>query len=156
MTEQAADRTARIQARMRRMMPLYDSIGLQVDQIGPEVRCTAPLNAHNANHFGVMHAGVIFTLAEATGGLAVTQHRELTEYLFLARCVDITYRRMAKGAVTAVASFDEERLRTALVALESAGKFNFDQRVEVLNSEGELVTECACRFQLVRKPPIPA
>ena len=145
-----------MQARMRKMMPVYASIDLTVEALGAEVRCSAPLSEHNTNHFGVMHAGVMFTLAEATGGLAVTQNRELAEYLFLARGVDIAYRKPARSTVTAVATFGAEMFALALQTLAEIGKYNFDLGVEVLDAEGQVVAECACRFQLVRKAPRPA
>ncbi len=53
--------TVRFTAKLRQMFPIYDYIGLSVAELGNALHCRVPMQGSNANHFGAMHAGVLFS-----------------------------------------------------------------------------------------------
>ena len=56
-------REHRLTGKLRKIFPIYDYMGLSVERLGNPLSCRAPMNAANGNHFGVMHAGVLFSLS---------------------------------------------------------------------------------------------
>jgi len=123
-------------------------MGLSVERLGNPLSCRAPMNAANGNHFGVMHAGVLFSLAEAAAGLSVTQHHEFGAMLIIAEKIIVDYSRPARTDITATVTLEDDfldRLRTGLAA---DPKYRFTIAAELANDAGEIVMRAACGFQL--------
>src|SRR3954469_17471737 len=62
------------------------------------------------NHFGVIYAGVQFTVAEILGGLIALSTFDTSKYFPLVKNVDITFVGMAKSALRAEAAMDDETI----------------------------------------------
>ena len=151
--EVEVSRADRLTAKLRKIFPIYNYIGLSVVELGNPLRCRVPISAANGNHFDVMHAGVLFSLAEAAAGLSVTQHREFGAMLIIAEKIVVEYRRPARTDITATVTLGDEffeRLRSGLAA---DPKYRFDILVELSNDAGEVVMTATCGFQL--RPPRP-
>jgi acyl-coenzyme A thioesterase PaaI-like protein len=95
-----------------------------------------------------MHAGVLFTAAEAAAGLAVTQHRDLAALTLLATRVTIDYQRPARGDVQALAAVTEEDLRAIREGMAHDPRHDFEVTVDLTSEGGGLLAQCVCTFQL--------
>lgn len=141
-------RRTRLQERLHATFPLYQFIGLEVEQLGDRVVLRAPLSPANTNHFGVMHAGVLFTLSEAAGGLAVTQHRDLGALTLIATSIKIDYVQVARTPVRAAVSLSPAFLASLRANLAADPKHAFTVTVDVFDEAGAVVARSQCTFQL--------
>lgn len=141
-------RERRVQTKLHAIFPIYKYISLSVDELGNTVRCSVPLTSDTSNHFGVVHAGVLFSLAEATAGLAITQHREFGKMLIVAQKVLVEYKRPARSAITATVSLDELFFKSLSAGLAADPKHRFEVSVNLHDEEGALVMQAVCGFQL--------
>ena len=64
----------------------------------------------NGNHFGVVYAGVQFTVAEILGGIIALATFDSAKYYPLVKNVDITFTGMARSDLRAEASLDEDEI----------------------------------------------
>src|SRR5437870_3585830 len=87
---------------------LYRYIGVVIDVEGDVVRCAVPLTANNTNHIGSMHAGVTFSTIEMVGGMAIMARPELADDWLVVRRVEITYNKVARTAVRAETTLDDD------------------------------------------------
>jgi uncharacterized protein (TIGR00369 family) len=137
------------------MFPIYEYIGLSVVELGNPLRCRVPMQGSNANHFGAMHAGVLFSLAEAAAGIAVTQHREFGALVLIAERVVVDFTRPARSDVTAAVALDDGFLGKLQAGLAANPKFRFDIPVVLSVDAGEIVMQAKCTFQLRARHPGP-
>ena len=70
---------------------------------------TVPLEG-NGNHFGVVYAGVQFTVAEILGGIIAIASFDAAKYYPLVKKVDIEFTAAARTDLRAEASLDERRV----------------------------------------------
>jgi uncharacterized protein (TIGR00369 family) len=143
-----ASREARRTAKLRQILPLYDFIELTVDSLDSEARCSVPLSVSNRNHFGAMHAGILFSLAEVTAGCVFSMHKALSGRLVIAKNVEIRYLRPAMSAVYAIASLSEEVAREIQTAIEQDVKIDCRVPVTLFNDANEIVAEAVGIFVL--------
>ena len=63
------------------------------------------------NHLGTLHAGALFTLADAASGAAIVglYASELGRTRMVVSKSEVTFSRPARGTLTAVATAEEER-----------------------------------------------
>ena len=141
-------REQRLQAKLYGIFPIYEFMQLSVVSLGNPLRCFVPLLPQTSNHFGVMHAGVLFSLAEAAAGLSITQHREFAKMLIIAQNVTVTYRRPARTGVEAFVSLDDGFLQSLREQLAADPRHRFQVHVELSDQTGEIVTRAICDFQL--------
>ena len=141
-------REQRLQAKLYGIFPIYEFMQLSVVSLGNPLRCSVPLLPQTSNHFGVMHAGVLFSLAEAAAGLSITQHREFAKMLIIAQNVTVTYRRPARTGVEAIVSLDDRFLHSLREKLVEDPRHRFQIPVELSDQTGEIVTRATCDFQL--------
>lgn len=141
-------REQRRTAKLREILPLYAFIELTVEALGAEARCSVPLTAATSNHFGVMHAGVLFSLAEAAGGLAFSAHAELRGRLVIAKRVEVAYRRQAKSTIHAAASVSDTEAARYVAALADDPKAAWPVEVALRDESGETVADAVCTFVL--------
>ena len=64
----------------------------------------------NGNHFGVVYAGVQFTVAEILGGIIALATFDSAKYYPLVKNVDIKFTGMARTDLRAEASLDEDEI----------------------------------------------
>lgn len=146
MTEESREiRRTRI---LRTMLPLYDFIELTVSQLGEGAECSVPLSASNRNHVGIMHAGVLFALAEAAGGVAISVHREFARNAIIAKEVRITYRRPATTAVKARATVSAAAVASIRQGMLNDPKYAFDVTVSLVDEKERGVADALCTFVL--------
>ncbi len=122
-------------------VPFVNTIGITVTDINlGTAEATLAVKPELSNHLGTLHAGAMFTLAETASGAAMmgALGTKAFELRAVAATSDISYKKLAKGLITAVA-------KTSIPAseinetLESDGKIRFAVNVELMNEEKEIV-----------------
>lgn len=126
---------------LQRAIPFNSHVGLEVQEVGDGrgvVRL--PDEDHLHNHVGSQHAGGLFAAGEAASGAAFMGAfaDRLGGITPLARSADIEYKKLAKGAIDAVATLGED-MDELLGTLESEGKVQFPIAVEMKDSGGQVV-----------------
>lgn len=108
---------------------------------------TVPVEG-NGNHFGVVYAGVQFTVAEILGGVIALSTFDASKYFPLVKNIDISFTAMAKSQLRAEVRLDEETI--ARVAAEAAdrGKSDFTLDAVVTDADGHTVATTRGLYQL--------
>ena len=133
-------------------IPFNVHVGLEVAELAPGRGVVTLPDAPNLhNHVGSQHAGALFAAGEAASGGAflATFADLLGEVTPLAESAEISYRKLAKGQITATGRFTQER--DAIVAeLEREGRVRFPVEVELADPDGNVVAEMTVNWY-VRK-----
>ncbi len=112
-------------------VPFARHTGVRLVRVGDgEAVAVLPDEPFTKNHVGSQHAGALFTLAEAASGAAMAGALApmILEVRPLVRTARATYRKLAKGEITATATTGRpaDELR---VALERDGRVEFEVAV---------------------------
>lgn len=92
-----------------------------------------------SNHLGTLHAGALFTLAEAASGEFLLEQFQNTELNIVpvVRKGEIKYSRPAESIVYASADFPEQSADAVYTALKERGKAVVQVKVELYNEAHE-------------------
>lgn len=139
-------------AHLRSSVPFASFVGVQIVELEPG-RAVARLPERHecSNHIGSVHAGALFTLAEAASGAAMAG--ALAPMLLGVRPVtsraDIVYRKIARGPLEAVAEAGTppEQL---LATLGSEGRCQFPVTVSIRDQEGDEVASFSVDWHVKR------
>ena len=130
-----------IRTLMPQLVPAVATLGIEYDALDATTAvCALRDDPALHNHVGGLHAGLIFTLAEtASGALVMGNFDDLlqTGVVPLAASAEIRWTKLAKGRVTATASFtrDPEEIR---LELKDTGKtVQFPVEVVMTTDDGE-------------------
>ena len=146
---------AAVAAGMNQAIPFNAHVGLETATVAADhgvVKLPDLANLHN--HVDSQHAGALFTAGEAASGAAfVGAFVEIMgEITPLAESAEISYRKLAKGEITATARFNEDR--DALIEqLKADGRVRFPVAVELTDAEGTLVAEMTVNWYVRHNPP---
>jgi len=132
-------------------MPYNAMLGVRIVEMdGGRARGVLPSRPEVGNHVGTMHAGAQFSLIEATSGAAVSSAflDLLGRATPLAQGSELTYRRPARGDVSAEAAVAPEVVERVRQELEAHGRARFDVPVTLTDGEGTLATEAVMRWYI--------
>lgn len=133
-------------------VPFAEFLGITYDEVGPG-RAVLRLADDPAkhNHIGTLHAGAMFSLAESASGLCViaTIADRLAGVTPLAARAEITYRKVARGDVTASARI-EGSVEDVLAALDADGRVRFPVTVDLADESGDICAEVTVDWHLRR------
>jgi acyl-coenzyme A thioesterase PaaI-like protein len=93
----------------------------------------------NGNHFGVVYAGVQFTVAEILGGVITLSTFHSAKYFPLVKNVDIKFVGMARSELRAEASLDDETIARVESEAAQRGKADFTLEAVVTDGDGHSV-----------------
>jgi len=130
-----------LKAQLSVAVPFTAHVGVALETItAGEATATLGQTRETSNHIATMHAGALFTLAEAASGAAMAGLflERLAGVRPVAASATIDFVRPAKGAVTAHAAVDAER-EGLLAALDGEGKVRFPVKVAMTDAEGREV-----------------
>jgi thioesterase domain-containing protein len=129
-------------------IPIAHKMGVKVVEARPGFAATTVPAEDNGNHFGVIYAGVLFTVAEVLGGIIPLITFDTAKYFPLVKNLEIQFVAMAKSDVRAEASLDDETI--ALVEAEAAerGKADFTLEAVVTDTDGQTVATTRGLYQL--------
>jgi acyl-coenzyme A thioesterase PaaI-like protein len=108
---------------------------------------TVPVEG-NGNHFGVIYAGVQFTVAEILGGIIALSTFDSSEYFPLVKNVDIAFVGMARSELQAQASLDDETIARIEAEAAERGKADFTLEAVVTDADGKTVATTRGLYQL--------
>jgi acyl-coenzyme A thioesterase PaaI-like protein len=108
---------------------------------------TVPVEG-NGNHFGVIYAGVQFTVAEILGGIIALSTFDSSKYFPLVKNVDIAFVGMARSELRAQASLDDETIARIEAEAAERGKSDFTLEALVTDADGKTVATTRGLYQL--------
>jgi acyl-coenzyme A thioesterase PaaI-like protein len=133
---------------MATTIPAAHNMGIKaVEARRGHAAATVPLEG-NGNHFGVVYAGVEFTVAEILGGIIAIASFDAAKYYPLVKKVDIEFTGMARSDLRAEASLDEDELRRIETEAAEKGKADFALDAVVRDEAGQTVAVTHGLYQL--------
>jgi thioesterase domain-containing protein len=136
-----------INVALEQMIPRAHQMGVTFVEMRPGyVRAEVPFEG-NVNHFGVIYAGVIFTLAEVLGGAIHFASFDVSTHYPLVRGMQIDFVAPGKGRLSASASLTEDEV-VRIRAASANGKVPFELRAEVVDEDGKVVATTRGDYQI--------
>jgi len=130
------------------MIPRAHQMGVRfVEMEQGFVRAEVPFEG-NGNHFGVMYAGVIFTVAEVLGGAMHFATFDVSTHYPLVRSLTIDFKSPGKSTLTASARLTPEQIEAIKADAAANGKASFVLEAEVLGEDGTLVATTRGDYQI--------
>lgn len=132
-----------LRAQLSAIVPFASHVGVALGEIGVgEATATLEQSHNTSNHIATMHAGALFTLAEAASGAAMAGMflERLAALRPVAASSTIAYARPAKGLITARAAVDGEKA-ALFAALDGEGKVRFPVIIRMEDAEGREVAQ---------------
>ncbi len=129
-------------------IPTAHNMGVRVVEARRGIAAaTVPLEG-NGNHFGVIYAGVQFTVAEILGGIIALSTFDSSRYFPLVKNVDITFLGMARSELTSRTSLDDETIARVEAEAAERGKSDFYLEAVVTDADGQTVATTRGLYQL--------
>jgi thioesterase domain-containing protein len=129
-------------------IPIAHKMGVKVVEARRGFAVTTVPAEGNGNHFGVIYAGVLFTVAEVLGGIIPLITFDNTKYFPLVKNLDIQFVAMAKSDVRAQASLDDETIARIEAEAAERGKADFTLEALVTDADGQTVATTRGLYQL--------
>lgn len=148
MTDASADAAATVTAALKQLIPVAANMGVEFTELRPGfVRAEVPFEG-NGNHFGVIYAGVIFTVAEVLGGAIHFATFDSTTHYPLVRGVEIDFVAPGRSRLTATASLTDEEVARIRAEAVPGAKVPFRLDAEVVGEDGTVVARTRGDYQL--------
>jgi acyl-coenzyme A thioesterase PaaI-like protein len=105
------------------------------------------------NHIGSQHAGALFAAAEAASGVCLLGRfaERLGTITPLAKGAKVSYLKIARGVITATASFTELP-DDVLHRLDAEGKVQTDVHVVLVDADGLEVAKVVVQWHIRKNP----
>jgi acyl-coenzyme A thioesterase PaaI-like protein len=129
-------------------IPIAHKMGVKVVEARRGFAATTVPAEGNGNHFGVIYAGVLFTVAEVLGGIIPLITFDTTKYFPLVKNLDIKFVAMAKSDVRAQASLDDDEIARVEAEAAERGKSDFTLDAVVTDADGTTVATTHGLYQL--------
>jgi uncharacterized protein (TIGR00369 family) len=140
---------------MSQAVPFAGHLGVEVTHVADgEAVARLPERHELTNHVGSQHAGALFTAAETASGAAFVGAfaERLGEVTPLARSAEISYEKIAKGAIEASAKLGVPAA-DALATLDAEGKVVFPCEVELTDPSGQRVATATVHWHVRLNQP---
>lgn len=137
-----------INGSLGKAIPVAHGMGIEVTRARRGYASTTVPLEGNGNHFGVMYAGVLFTVAEILGGVIALASFDATAYYPLVKDLQIFFRRPATTAVTAEAALDDAEIDRIAAEAAANGKCDFTLEATVTDANGVVVATTRGLYQL--------
>ena len=132
-------------------LPFNEFIGLKLSD-EPNYLLMLDDRAEYLNHLNTVHAGALFTLAEATSGhYLLGQFDELPDIVPVVRKVEIKYRKPAIGAVYSNAAFLNTGKSKVLEALDQKGRVLLKVEVSLYDRNGTTVMKAVFEWFVTKR-----
>jgi thioesterase domain-containing protein len=129
-------------------IPIAHKMGVKVVEARPGFAATSVPAEGNGNHFGVIYAGVLFTVAEVLGGIIPLITFDRSKYFPLVKNLDIQFVAMAKSDVRAEATLDDQTIARVEAEAAERGKADFTLEAVVTDADGQTVATTRGVYQL--------
>src|ERR1700759_1376397 len=125
MTDDAGRQAESMNGTLESAIPIAHKMGVRVVEARRGfAAATVPVEG-NGNHFGVIYAGVQFTVAEILGGIISLSTFDSSKYFPLVKNLDISFVGMAKSDLRAEARLDDETIARVEAEAAERGKSDF-------------------------------
>jgi thioesterase domain-containing protein len=142
------DAAAVLNGALGQLIPVAAKMGLEfVDARPGHVSAAVPFEG-NGNHFGVVYAGVIFTVAEVLGGAIHLTTFDASTHYPLVRNVQIDFLAPGRSRLTATATLAEDEVARIKAAAVPGAKVAFVLEAEVVDEDGTVVARTRGDYQL--------
>lgn len=148
MTDEAE--LAAMTAGVRQLIPLFDYMGFEITEAGDGRASGRIPVGNNGNHFGVIYAGALFSVAEVLGGVVANTSIALEGFFPLVKSLEIKFLRPAATAVVASTSVSAEEVERIRAEALETGKSEYILTTEVTDENGVVVASTSGVYQ-VRK-----
>ena len=148
MTADANQLVAVMNGAIESTIPIAHKMGVKVVEVRPGFAATTVPAEGNGNHFGVIYAGVLFTVAEVLGGIIPLITFDTAKYFPLVKNLEIQFVAMAKSDVRAEASLDDETIARVEAEAAERGKADFTLEAVVTDTDGQTVATTRGLYQL--------
>ncbi len=139
---------AAMTAGVRQLIPLFDYMGLEVLEAG-EGRAAARIPAGpNGNHFGVIYAGALYSVAEMLGGVIGTTTLNVDRFIPIVKSMEIRFLRPATTAVTAATSLSDDEVERVRAEAAENGKADYVLITDVTDENGVVVASTSGVYQI--------
>jgi acyl-coenzyme A thioesterase PaaI-like protein len=139
---------AMMNAAMGSTIPTAHNMGVQdVEARRGFAAATVPVEG-NGNHFGVIYAGVQFTVAEILGGILSLSTFDSAKYFPLVKNIDISFVGMARSELRAEAHLDDDTIARIEAEAAERGKADFELEATVTDADGKTVATTRGLYQL--------
>ncbi|MEU1209670.1 YiiD C-terminal domain-containing protein [Nocardia sp. NPDC005825] len=129
-------------------IPIAHKMGVQAQEVRPGYAATTVPIEGNGNHFGVMYAGVLFTVAEILGGAIAISTFDTAKYFPLVKDLHVFFRKPAATDVRAEATLSEAEIARITEEADIKGKADFTLKATVTDANGVVVAETEGLYQL--------
>ncbi|MFI6867798.1 YiiD C-terminal domain-containing protein [Nocardia sp. NPDC050406] len=129
-------------------IPPAHRMGVRALEVRPGFAATTVPAEGNGNHFGVIYAGVLFTVAEILGGAIAIASFDNSAYYPLVKDLQIFFRKPAKTDVRAEATLSDEEIARITAEAAANGKSDFTLKAVVTDTNGVVVAETEGLYQL--------
>jgi thioesterase domain-containing protein len=129
-------------------IPIAHKMGVKVVEARPGFAATSVPAEGNGNHFGVIYAGVLFTVAEVLGGIIPLITFDQTKYFPPVKNLDIQFVAMAKSDVRAEVTLDDQTIARVETEAAERGKADFTLEAVVTDADGQTVATTRGLYQL--------
>ncbi len=138
------------EAGAKKNCPIYEFLGLSVLEAENGVfKATIPNSKEAGNHIGIMHAGVLFSLGEFLGGLITARYLDNPrKFQPVVRDLKIDFKAPAMTDITATAYFSAEQGVEMNAKLEETGRYDFQQKAVLTDTNGTVVAETLGSYAL--------
>jgi acyl-coenzyme A thioesterase PaaI-like protein len=151
MTQTEHESLAAMNGMLEQLIPRAHQMGVHFTELRPgHVRADVPFEG-NGNHFGVMYAGVTFTVAEVLGGAMHLATFDVTTHYPVVRAMSIDFSAPGRGPLHAVAELgagEIARIRAASTGDGGPVKVAFVLEAQVFGEDGTLVAATRADYQL--------
>ena len=142
-----------LETTLHKMLPLVKALNFHVEEAGQGyVKASMSQSPIVVNHFGVFHAGALYTFAETVGGAVVKASLNLTDVTLINKRGEIKYRKVVKEKAVSEAYFAREDVERIEAEVEKKGKTEFPYSVVVMNQDGEVACEVVFDFYMRKNP----
>lgn len=148
MTDDADQLLETMNTGMATTIPTARQMGVRVVDVGRGHAATTVPFEGNGNHFGVVYAGVTFTVAEVLGGIIGLATFDTAKYFPLLKNLDIAFVGMARSQLRAAASIDDDTIARIESEAAERGKSDFTVEAVVTDTDGQTVATTNGLYQL--------
>lgn len=135
-------------AALEQLIPRAFAMGVRFVDLRPGMASARVPVAGNGNHFGVIYAGVTFTVAEVLGGGMALASFDATTHFPVVKRLEIDFLAPGRSALTATAHLDDAEVARIRAAAQPGCKVGFELIGEVVDEAGVAVARTRGDYQL--------
>jgi acyl-coenzyme A thioesterase PaaI-like protein len=133
---------------LQQLIPRAHQMGVEFVELRPGfVRAEVPFEG-NGNHFGVVYAGVIFTVAEVLGGAMQFATFDVTTHYPLVKRVEVDFLAPGRTRLAATAELAATEIARIKAAATPDAKVPFVLEAQVTDDAGNLIARTRGDYQL--------